>query len=370
MALILWIRKNNTLANKIIGLIIFIPVVAFTSNLLIYLEIIYPVFILIYLNVAVGLLFGPALLYYFNLMIGKKIKLKWKHLLHLIPSFVAVVVSLPLLFLNQEEKTELLTLVKAGTDDTTNILGLALLLHILSYLFLSWNMQKKHYADVKSFFTGIGHIRYHWIRKFILWLMILNVLFIVAYLIPVIFSPGLMMYADLVATPLLTFLIYLFILITGFSNQAIFTGTQYEVYTKELLPFNEYVEEADSRKKYVTSSLKESQIDELHLELLTHITESKLYFSPDLTIKKLADNLGFQQHHLSQVINQKVNMNFFDFINSYRVEEAKEKLQHIQQCNLTIEGIGTECGFGSPSAFYRAFKKSTGLTPSQYIKQL
>lgn len=369
MALILWLRKNNTLANKILGLIILIPVFAFVNNLLVYLGEIQPVVIILYLNAAIGLLFGPALLYYFHLMLGKKIKLNWKHIVHLIPSFVAIIISLPLLFLKSEEKEALILRVKGGTDDVSNILSLALLIHILFYLYLSWRIQKKHYADVQSYFTDMEHTRYHWVRKFILWLVFLNILFIVSYAVPAVFAPELMKYADLVATPLLTFLIYLFIFIAGFNNHAVFTTTEFVMYEKELIPFNQFVEEQDDKNKYGDSILKEELIEEIDAKLVRLLNEEKPYLDKELNLNKLANLIGISSHQLSQFINRKYNKNYFDFINSYRVEEAKTKLLKIQQSKLTIEGIGTECGFGSPSAFYRAFKKSVGLTPSQFIKQ-
>lgn len=323
MALILWLRKNNTLANKILGLIIIIPVFPFINNLLVYLDKIGPVFFLLYFNASIGLLFGPALLYYFNLMIGREIKFKAKHFVHFIPSLITTIMSLSLLFLNDEEKAAIITRVRSGTDNVTNILSLALLLHILFYLFLSWRMQKKHFLDVQSFYTDFEHTRYRWVRKFIRWLVVLNFLFIAAYLIPALFAPGLMMYADLVAAPFLTFLIYLFILIADFSNQAVFTDAEYKVYEKELAPFNEYIEESVNNQKYGSSALKEEVIVDIQGKLSNLLKEQKPYLDKELNLNKLADLTGVSSHQLSQFINRTHNKKFYDFINFYRVEEAK-----------------------------------------------
>ncbi len=57
-------------------------------------------------------------------------------------------------------------------------------------------------------------------------------------------------------------------------------------------------------------------------------------------------------------------------MNYYRVEEAKAMLKDLDKSNLSIEGIGLECGFNSSATFYRAFKKHTGNTPSQHIKTI
>jgi AraC-like DNA-binding protein len=69
---------------------------------------------------------------------------------------------------------------------------------------------------------------------------------------------------------------------------------------------------------------------------------------------------------LSQVINDLLNYNFNDLINSYRVEEAKKMLKDEGMSNFTIASIAYECGFNTLSAFNVAFKKFTGLTPSQF----
>ena len=96
--------------------------------------------------------------------------------------------------------------------------------------------------------------------------------------------------------------------------------------------------------------------------------KEKPYLNADLSLPLLATKLQIPPHILSRLINEKFKLNFFDFINSYRVEEVKTKLNSSKFDSLSLLGIALESGFNSKSAFNRVFKKFTGLTPSEYKK--
>jgi AraC-like DNA-binding protein len=122
-------------------------------------------------------------------------------------------------------------------------------------------------------------------------------------------------------------------------------------------------------KKYERSSLTIDKAD-LHLQvLLTTMRDKKPYLDNELTLAKLADMLSIPQHHLSQILNEKLNQNFFDFVNGYRIKEAKEILVSPEGELLTILAIAEEVGFNSKSAFNNAFKKVTNTTPSEFKKK-
>jgi AraC-like DNA-binding protein len=97
---------------------------------------------------------------------------------------------------------------------------------------------------------------------------------------------------------------------------------------------------------------------------------AKPYLNPDLSLPQLAADLNISSHYLSQVINEQFNLNFFDFVNRYRVEVFKEKIEDHEFRNFSLLGIAFECGFNSKSAFNRIFKQTTGITPSQYKKTI
>jgi AraC-like DNA-binding protein len=86
----------------------------------------------------------------------------------------------------------------------------------------------------------------------------------------------------------------------------------------------------------------------------------------NLTIQKLAEKLSVPPNHLSQTINEKLGQTFSDFINSYRVEEAKRRLLDPASKHLSILGIAEEVGFNSKSSFNAVFKKHTNMTPSEF----
>ncbi|MCX6239150.1 MAG: AraC family transcriptional regulator [Bacteroidia bacterium] len=118
--------------------------------------------------------------------------------------------------------------------------------------------------------------------------------------------------------------------------------------------------------KYSGSRLKDSEA-KLYVEKINkHMKLSKPYLNPDLTLLQLASDLGTSPHILSQIINDQYKLNFFDFVNEYRVREFKDAVVDPKNKNFSLLGIAFECGFNSKSAFNRMFKKSTGLTPSQF----
>lgn len=90
------------------------------------------------------------------------------------------------------------------------------------------------------------------------------------------------------------------------------------------------------------------------------------YINMDLTLKDLATALDTYPYYITQVLNTVFNQNFYDFINTYRVEEVQRRLSDPQFKNLTILAVAYDCGFNSKSSFNRIFKQKTGLTPSQY----
>lgn len=96
------------------------------------------------------------------------------------------------------------------------------------------------------------------------------------------------------------------------------------------------------------------------------INKEKIYTDENLSLTSVAEQLNISANYLSQLVNELSNCNFSDFINRRRVEEAMGFLIHPDYTNYTITAIGLESGFNSRSAFYSAFKKHTGTTPTEY----
>jgi AraC-like DNA-binding protein len=120
--------------------------------------------------------------------------------------------------------------------------------------------------------------------------------------------------------------------------------------------------------KYSKSSLTEEGklriLDNIILEL-----ETRRYFAENLaSLSELAKKIGESPHHVSQVINEKLDLTFFELLASYRIEEAKKILSGDKKDKYTVEEISEMVGYNSKTAFNNAFKKLTGKTPSEFRK--
>jgi len=121
-------------------------------------------------------------------------------------------------------------------------------------------------------------------------------------------------------------------------------------------------------EKYKTSALLPETVDAVLPQLTRLMEEEKVFLEPNLTLKSLSQRLYVHYNHLSQIINEHLGKSFNDYINRYRIEEAKKKLTdpHPKEARKTILDIAYETGFYSKSVFNTAFKKFTGMTPSQF----
>ncbi|MBU2886725.1 helix-turn-helix domain-containing protein [Gilvimarinus agarilyticus] len=96
------------------------------------------------------------------------------------------------------------------------------------------------------------------------------------------------------------------------------------------------------------------------------MVKTKIYTQPDITIDQLAATLKLPTKRLSQILKQDFHANFYEFINSYRIEDAKQQLSDLAYADKTITEIYYEVGFNSKSVFNTFFKRKEGCTPSQY----
>jgi len=124
----------------------------------------------------------------------------------------------------------------------------------------------------------------------------------------------------------------------------------------------------DKADKYRKSSLSEADKTHLLQKLLHFMETERVYRDNLLSLSQLAKIMATSPHNISQVINERLQKNFFGLLAYYRVEEAKQILTDPTQQNLTIEQIAEMVGYNSKSAFNNAFKKLAGETPSSYRK--
>ena len=120
--------------------------------------------------------------------------------------------------------------------------------------------------------------------------------------------------------------------------------------------------------KYVKSGLTDSLSLELKEVLHDLFHNQKLYLRNDISLDMVAEQLDTTRHNASQLINEHFQMNFHEFVNTFRIREAKELLK--KQNELNIIDIAYEVGFNNKVSFNKAFKKDTDLTPSQYLNSI
>ncbi len=119
-------------------------------------------------------------------------------------------------------------------------------------------------------------------------------------------------------------------------------------------------------KKNESISHKKIISNESSIRLTAYMEQNKPYLDDALSLQKLAAQVDMPEKELSILINKQIGKHFFDFINEYRIKDAKILLK--DQSNLTVLEILYQVGFSSKSSFYTAFKKETGFTPSDYRK--
>jgi YesN/AraC family two-component response regulator len=132
------------------------------------------------------------------------------------------------------------------------------------------------------------------------------------------------------------------------------------------------VEEIESHKTRLQKSRpvkpgsNDGKIGEI-VERITRLMEKeKLYQETELTVQQLAEKLELPTYQVSLAINEGMERNFYDLVNTYRVEEAKQLLLDPENKNYTILSVGFEAGFNSKTTFNTVFKKFTGLTPTEF----
>ncbi|UCE42294.1 MAG: AraC family transcriptional regulator, partial [Candidatus Aminicenantes bacterium] len=122
----------------------------------------------------------------------------------------------------------------------------------------------------------------------------------------------------------------------------------------------------EEKPKYQGSPLTKQEKEEYLQRLQAYMESERPYLSPSLTIDILAKRLSISSRYLSQVINESLGVNFFDYVNDFRVSEAKRILTDASSNQRNILDVLFDSGFNTKSAFNSVFKQHTGMTPSEY----
>lgn len=303
------------------------------------------------------MLHGPFLYLYIYSLVDEKIQIYRKNLFHFVPFILFNVFLLISSLLPEISENIRLDHIESEHGPPLFFV-LFLILTALSgpiYFILSIRLFKKLDINIFNNFSTSENINLDWLRKLVysfgaVW----TVLMIFASLHHV-----LQLFSWIFCTDGLFLSLSVFIILIGY-----FGLKQKEIFIHYPDQSTEYITEP--KIKYAGVLLNEVDAENYVSKINHFMLTEKPYLDANLTLPHLATMLHIPSHILSRVINEKFGLNFFDFINQYRVEEVKTKINGPDFDNLSLLGIAFDCGFNTKSAFNRVFKKMTGLTPSEY----
>ncbi|MCD0470762.1 AraC family transcriptional regulator [Flavobacterium sp. JAS] len=147
---------------------------------------------------------------------------------------------------------------------------------------------------------------------------------------------------------------------------------------KEIIPLNKeekkeidiLINETSGLKSNQKKLISDDELKGMKSILIQVMDHKKPFLDPKLSLFKLASQLNISTHLLSYIINKGCNENFYQFINTYRIEEAKKMIQDSNMEHLSLMGIAFEVGFNSKTVFNTTFKKMTNQTPSEFKKAI
>ena len=231
------------------------------------------------------------------------------------------------------------------------ILQTALPVQTIIYWCLSFSKLQKHIKNIRQFSSATEQTDLSWLKYFLLIL----VLIIIAWFNLIFFD-----FKNIIQfTPLLYLLCVFFLAYFSLQQKEIFDFNISDL--QELSAIKEY-------KKGNPKRVSEKRLNELDKKLQVLMNFEKVYLENDLSLPKLAKSIEASCNETSFVINELYGDNFYNFINKYRIEEAKTVLLSEKYNQLNILGIAYESGFNSKTTFNTTFKKYVGLSPREFVK--
>lgn len=321
----------------------------------------------------IDLLYGPLIyLYVLQLTSPANNGTVKRNYWHFLPALTGIVVLLPYFLMDGAEKLELTETLRTGgtmESDTFHALliqfgftlfMLGTIIQLGLYLLFSIRKLITHAKIIRNEFSDIDKINLAWLRNLILGLSCIYLLYLGDQFFPDLM--GMNILGDL-TTVMAVILIYAMGYL-GLRQPIVFTGA----FKSQQTVIKENIDQAE--EKYRRSGLDKETSSVFLNELTQYMKANKPYLEGNLVLPQLAQQLGISANYLSQIINEQLKVNFYDFVNGYRVEEAKQLIRNAGQEKPNIFKIALDSGFNSKSAFYTAFKKETSTTPTQYRKTL
>ena len=224
---------------------------------------------------------------------------------------------------------------------------------------LTLNLFKKHDINIFNNYSSTDEIDLGWLRKLVIVFGIVWTALIIITVIHHVFN----LFSMVFCTDSLFLTLSVFVILIGY-----FGLKQKFIFENELEQEQPVL--AEEKMKYSGSTLKDDEATEYTEQLAEYMLTEKPYLNPELTLTELASQIDISTHHLSQIINEQFKQNFFEYINQFRVEEVKTRINNPKFENYSLLGIALDSGFNSKSSFNRIFKKFTNQTPSQFKSAL
>ncbi len=308
------------------------------------------------------LLIGPVVYFYTKSLLNNSFKLTKVAYLHFVPAVLYMIYSV-IVFITDKLILDTYYFYADNRDkDMANWYQVAGLISMVFYLVLSL----RYYFDYKKLvFDKVSYaetLLFKWIRNFMIAFLAILILRVVFFIT----NPEWGNFGSQFWHYIAFSFVFYYVAVTGYSNII----KQTALSSEKLKVINVFDDEYSVSK--TGSKTNTTEIDNLKWKaaLSNLMVEKHLFENPRLTLSDVATELGTTTKTVSSVVNSSFNMNFNDFVNHYRIESVKEKLEKGEQNTITLLGIALDSGFNSKATFNRAFKKSTSLSPKDYIEKL
>lgn len=360
LALLLLSKKGRNVADTILGIwmvVIGLHLFAYYSMIT---GLIYTYTYLIGLNLPFPFLHGPFL-YLYTLALTNPGSLKSRvWLVNLLLPLAIVSSTISFLLLPVEQKIYVYQHNGEGYETYMLVVNVLLSASGIIYIYLTNRLLLRHRKRILDEFSDQENINLNWLR-FLFYGMGLIWVFVILNLSD-----------EWIFTLAVFFVIligYFGIRQVGiFANQPLPPGNDGS--KNEVISVVETEESDPEKRKYAKSGLNDDSAKALHERLKTLMHDRKLYREPELTLVELASQLGIHPNYLSQVINDREGVNFYDYVNGLRIEEFKKEIARAENRKYTLLAVAYDCGFNSKSSFNRFFKKAEGKSPTEYLKAL
>ncbi len=301
-------------------------------------------------------LHGPFLWFYIKSITVKNFRFRAIHLLHTVPFLLVTMLFWFTIYrLTSDQRIAADTgLFKDQANYPVIVTGIAL--STQGYFLWGILLIRDYNRRLKNWLSETTHVDLHWLRFLLISAIIAYATISLLYALDYRFS----LFPGNLLQPSGYGIAALFVVILGF----------FGLKQGNLFVNNPGITLAEEPARLISEPASVSGKDEKFVnELLLHMREHKPYLDPELNITKLSYDLRVSTDYFSGILNGRLNMNFFDFVNHYRIEEFKVQCRKPENNHLSIMGIAFDCGFNSKATFNRVFKKATNLTPSEFIQK-